>query len=541
MTQEAPAFFTLDRGTVSTTAALVAPVDGRYRMLATATAPAAVEPDSMLEDLAWRVARTDASVAGSMEDWRGWSRLEVGTTRAPRAVLVAASVETGALLERAFTAAGWIVEARFFGLEPGFVDLGEACLSPAVDAVVVGGRERVEDEEREAAHRLWTRVASLARFRDDLAVVAAGPFAERPEGLPDGRLFSLPAPQAVHATAESTLRQAAGQIGRHLALEGQAAATDARSALRASIISLAAVLGASVDGLEVGMAAGSRTMAAGHGEQGHGIFAAAGSTPAALLTDDELGEVTLNWCTLGGADPAARLDSLRELVIHPWASQGPEGPLFRLAALRAALERLEHAWRPDEAGAATEPAADVRVLSGGAFAGLPPAAAAIAVLDGVRRPGALSILHDHAGVLAPLGALPVEADRQRLLSDLVADILLPLGSAVVTGTMETPKKDRASASMSVASALGDQRLRLEPGQLQLVDLPPGVSARLGIDPGDGRLLGVEGRTLTMEVNGGLGGLFVDTRPIPLDLPASGEARRSALAAWEAMAWTGSER
>ena len=36
---------------------------------------------------------------------------------------------------------------------------------------------------------------------------------------------------------------------------------------------------------------------------------------------------------------AARLDSLRELVIHPWASQGPEGPLFRLAALRAALER----------------------------------------------------------------------------------------------------------------------------------------------------------------------------------------------------------
>jgi hypothetical protein len=45
----------------------------------------------------------------------------------------------------------------------------------------------------------------------------------------------------------------------------------------------------------------------------------------------------------------------------------------------------------------------------------------------------------------------------------------------------------------------------------------------------------------MELNGGLGGLFVDTRPIPLDLPASGEARRSAIEAWEAPAWAGSER
>jgi len=68
VTQDTPAFFTLDRGTVSTTAALIAPVDGRYRMVASAGAPVDIEPDSVLEDLAWRVARTDASQAGSMED-----------------------------------------------------------------------------------------------------------------------------------------------------------------------------------------------------------------------------------------------------------------------------------------------------------------------------------------------------------------------------------------------------------------------------------------------------------------------------------------
>ena len=95
--------------------------------------------------------------------------------------------------------------------------------------------------------------------------------------------------------------------------------------------------------------------------------------------------------------------------------------------------------------------------------------------------------------------------------------------------------------MSISSALGDQRLRVDPGELQLVDLPPGVSARIGIDPGEGSVLGSEGGPITMEVSGGLGGLIVDTRPIPLELPDGGEARRSAIEAWEAPVWAASDR
>ena len=541
MTQDTPAFFTLDRGTVSTTAALVAPVDGRYRLLASAAAPVRLDPESVLEDLVWRVARTDASVAGSMESWRDWSRLEVHSGRVPRAVLVAASAETGALLERAFRAAGWHVAARFFGQEPAVTELGAACLEPELDAVVVGGRDGVVEAEHEAGHRLWSRASSLARFRDDLAVVAAGPFAERPEGIPDRRLFALPAPDPLSGTAESMLRQAATQVGRHLAAGGQPVAADARTALRTAMASLAAVLEVNVDGIEIGAAAGSRTVSTPQAEQAHAVLAEAGLFPEGLLDDDELGEATLRWCTLPSGDPAFRLDGLRELALRPWVTVGRDGWHLRLAAVRAALERLEKAWREGQDEAASEPAAGATVLSGGAFAGLPPAASALALIDGVRRAGAMSILHDHAGLLAPLGALPVEADRQRLLADLLPDALLPLGSVVVTGAIEVPRKERVPASLSVASSLGDQRLRLDPGQLQLVDLPPGVSARLGIDPGESTVLGVEGRTLTLEVSGGLGGLFVDTRPIPLDLPASGEARRSALEAWEAPAWTGAER
>ena len=540
MTQEAPAFFTLDRGTVATTAGLVAPVEGRYRLLAAARAPVGLDPDSVLEDLAWRVARTDATLAGSMEGWRSWSRLEVSTARPPRAVLVAASERTGALLERAFLASGWIVQDTFFGPQSPFIALGQACLDPALDAVIMGGRDGMEDEERTAAHQLWSRLGSLARFRDDLAVAASGPFAERPEGIPDDRLYALPSPDDAPATVDSSLRTAAGQLGRYLVERGQPVTTDSRTGLRAAIASLAQVLGAGVDGLEVGVAAGSRTQARPAGEQAHAVFAEGGLFPQALLSDDAFGEATLRWSTLGG-DPSARLDSLRQVALHPWGDLEQEGQHLQLAALRGALERLEAAWHAGPAAPLEARSAGVTVLSGGAFAALPPAASAIALLDGVRRPGAMSVLFDHAGLLAPLGALPVEADRQRLLGDLLGDVLLPLGSAIVTGAIGAPRKDGRPASLTVASVLGEERLALEAGGLQLVDLPPGVSGRLGLDPGGGSVLGVEGRTVSMEVNGGLAGLFVDTRPIPLDLPPAGEARRSTLAAWEGMAWSGSER
>jgi hypothetical protein len=436
--------------------------------------------------------------------------------------------------------AGWGVSARFFGKDPELIALGEACLDAGADAVVMGGRDGVDEDERDVAHRLWPRVASLARFRDELAVIACGPFAERPEGIPDDRLFSLPAPEAVPATSESMLRQAAQQVGRHLADRDLPETTDGRVALRAAMASLAAVLGGVVDGVEVGAGASSRTVAGPAGELRHGVFAEAGLMPRALLDDDDLSDTVLRWCTLSGNDPASLLDSLRELVLHPWAATDVDGARLRLAAVRAALERLDRVW--SGAGAATEEGGQsVMVLAGGAFSGLPPAATALAIVDGIRRPGAMSILHDHAGVLAPLGALPVEADRQRLLADLLDDALLPLGSVVTTGSIEQRKKDRSGATLAITSPLGDERLRLDPGQLQLVDLPPGITARLGIDPGEGTVLGVAGRTLSMEVNGGLGGLFVDTRPIPLDLPASGEARRSILEAWEAPAWVASER
>jgi hypothetical protein len=539
VTEDAPAFFTLDRGTVSTAAALIAPVEGRYRMLAAAAAPSSLDPEVVLEDLAWRVARTDAAVAASMQGWRGWARLEVRTRRAPRACLVAASAETGTMLERAFVGAGWQVASRFFEPNPALIAFGEACLDGTVDAVAVGGRDDADQEERDQARLIWPRAGALARLRDDLAVIACGPFIERPEGIPDERLFALPAPDPVPMTSESPLRQAAVQVGAHLVNGGDAGAIDGRSSLRTAISSLAVLLGSRVEAIEVGAAAGSRTLSNADGELRHAVVAAARLLPREILDDDEEADAVLRWST-SSSDPATRVDRLRELALHPWAESDREGVHLRLAALRAALQRLARAWNgAGQDGRTEDAAADVIVLGGGGFSMLPAAAAALAIVDGIRRPGAFTILHDHAGVLGPLGALPNEGDRRRLLADVMDDCLLPVGSALLTGSIGDAGRD--SGRLAISTVLGDDELALEPERLRLVDLPPGIVARLEVDPGSGTILGVTGRRLRLELSGGLGGLLVDTRPIPLELPTNAEERRATLQAWEAPAWMGTER
>jgi len=542
VTPDAPPFFTLDRGTASTSAALIAPVEGRYRMLAAGSAPSAADPAGLLEDLVARIERTDAALAGPLGDWRTWARLEVRGTAAPRACLVAATAETGGLLERAFTAGGWQVGARFFGPDPDVLTFGSACLRPGMDAVVVAVRESAEIEERDRARLLWPRAGSLARFRDDLAVIACGPLLERPEGITEDRLFALPAPDSVVAGGESPLQQASAQVAVHLASAGAAGGLDSRAALRRSIASLAVLLDKRIDALEVGASAGSRTVAGADGETRQAVLATAGLLPATLLDDDEAAEAVLRWSSLA-EDPATRLDRLRELVLHPWGSFDSDGLHLRLACLRAALERMHATWEGMARQGRAEEPADVVVLCGGGFALLPATAAALAVTDTIRRPGAFTLLHDHARVLGPLGALPVEGDRRRLLADLMDDCLLPIGSALLTGTLEDSGRDqgRDPGRVAISSPLFDDELPLEPGQLRLVDLPPGIVARLEIDPGAGSVLGVSGQRLGLEVSGGLGGFLLDTRAIPLELPSAAEARRAQLETWEAPVWAGGER
>ena len=62
MSSDPLSFFTVDRGTASTAVSLIAPVEGRFRLLASGTGPAGADPDALLEDLAQRVAAVDAEL-----------------------------------------------------------------------------------------------------------------------------------------------------------------------------------------------------------------------------------------------------------------------------------------------------------------------------------------------------------------------------------------------------------------------------------------------------------------------------------------------
>jgi hypothetical protein len=372
---------------------------------------------------------------------------------------------------------------------------------------------------------------SIASLRDDLAIVACGTFSERPEAIADERLFALPAPEPFVVGADSALRDAARQVAEHIAWRG-APTADGHQAFRASIASLAVLLHCNVDGIEIGASSSSRTLAGTDREARHRVAAGGALLPAGSGERDL--DAILRWSSAQG-DPAALGDRLRDLSARPWQPLDADGARLRLASLRAALWRLRELSDGSLVGRAADDPSDVVVLAGGFMNGLPPLALALAVTDLIRRPGATTILGDHARVLAPLGALESEGDRRRILADLMDDCLLPIGSTLLTG--DAAGATQRMATVGITSPLGSDQLSLAPDQLQTVDLPPGIVARLDIDPGDGTVLGVSGHRLALEVSGGLGGLLIDTRAVALSLPESGEPRRAALEAWERPAWS----
>jgi hypothetical protein len=87
---------------------------------------------------------------------------------------------------------------------------------------------------------------------------------------------------------------------------------------------------------------------------------------------------------------------------------------------------------------------------------------------------------------------------------------------------------------------GSTELNLMPGGIELVDLPPGQSAVAEFKFRDAVRLGTRGRHFAVDVAGGLGGLLVDLRDVPLRLPERSERRRELLAGWQDALWAGNE-
>jgi hypothetical protein len=195
------------------------------------------------------------------------------------------------------------------------------------------------------------------------------------------------------------------------------------------------------------------------------------------------------------------------------------------------MERLVEATPELDAG----PAADLVVLAGGAFVAVPGGAAMLAVADVVRRPGAYQVVLDHARLLGPLGTIEDPAERDRLLADLAGDLLVPLGAVVMPAGIRPTRKP---GSVAVVTPLGRTEVPLVPGTIERVEVRAGVRAAVEVDSGDGVRLGTSGRRISVEVAGGIAGLLVDLRDVPLRLPDRREPRRDLLLGWQDPSWTG---
>jgi hypothetical protein len=523
------AFVTLDRGTATCAAAIVARVDHRWRLLAAAAVPAIGVPaseapaaDLLGALLTQRIREADPALADDL-GLGGPGRLlpavEASGSPAAEAVVLAATEATRQRLEADANAAGW----RTTGASAERVDPLETtrlATRPNVATLIVGTGDPPTSDERDLVGELVALAAGVAERRPGLLIVLVGAAAARASSFPLGtEVVAVPRPDA-----EGDLHL------RALLAARRAGPADARHALVAATATLAEVLDLRVELLEVGMSGALRVQAEPGPEPGAPVRIAAVEAPSAVLglvDDDAALDRVEAWATLG-LDRARLRDRLAELRLAPWADLGGDGALLRAAALRASLERLVAATAELDG-----PPPDLVILAGGAWSSIPASAALLVLADAVRRPGVVQVALDSARLLAPLGTIEDAAERARILGDLVPDALVPLGTLAIARGVRTGRQV-GQLRMAVGDAAVD--LQLSGGRLALVDLPPGQSGAVELAfraPVD---LGVRGKRFALRATGGLAGFVVDLRDVPLRLPERTEARRAVLGSWEAALW-----
>jgi len=534
-----PAFFTLDHGTATLAGALVGRVDERWRLLAATALPAGGSPDALLGVLVDRFRSADPARAGTIaslprsgtangtEPPPAWPRLVASSVPAATLAIIAATERTRARLEEAAVGAGWnVVAGSAERTDP--LALTRLATRPGVVALLVGVADPPDADERDLAAELAVAAAGIAARRPGLRIFLAGPVPEAPLldvwGAP--AIARLPAPAGIPGDLAGSALRAALAAAR-------SGPDDSRRALAAAAGSLARVTALRVEILEIGVSGAARVVASpGPADDGGmAVTVRVVEVPdAALFRMDRPGSIDRvdHWFTQS-LDRARLRDRLAELAIAPWSDLDGDGALLRGAALRAAVERLL---------AATDPVlgvggVDLVIGTGGAWSAVPAPAAAHVVADVVRRPGAVQVAIDHARLLGPIGTIADDAERDAVLADLVEDLLLPLGTIV---TPRGLRANRAAGRLVLEAGRARSEVELVAGGLTLVDLPPGASGTAELAFRGTPEFGPRGRRFRVAVSGGLAGLLLDLRDIPLRLPERPDRRRELLGTWERALW-----
>jgi hypothetical protein len=653
------AFFAIDHGSATTSAALLGLVSGRWRLIAHTSAPSTIDVEALLTGLVNQVRQTDRALldeiavdAGTSDEAdtgalvASWPRLVARTTPQRRIAVVAGSRRQRRRLEECALRAGWVV-ASGSADEDDPVALSRLMLSPTTNAVLLGADPSPGGDEKRHLPDLAALVAATTRMRPELTVVLAGgaaafemafasneddgPAAPSPDtrssmgpGTPDKGPVqtkiaaivtpfdettgeeedtesaaavaeareatgdpdpepTLPAPSEVvaevsapeitpaavavveapvapplfgavpmsRAPSAALVQSTDSQGSTHVLLAPDAEAgqpagsalqqileglraveNDSRLGIARSIASLAYVLDRSVEVVEVGLQGGLRARSEPVG-QGHFAVVSSHScrADASFAPSDPSEEVVdgvMAWSTKA-QDRHRLMDRLNDLRLTPWGEAEGDGAVFRLAAAKAAVARLVEATPEITA----QPMPEMLVAAGGIFSSLPPSIVALALADLIRRPGVSVLACDQARLLGPLGVIEDEAERRRLLANLADDILVPLGSLILPAGV---KNGRSAGHLRLNGSVSISEIELHPGAVQVVDLPPGRAAKVDMDFRDAVRLTDRGHHFSVDVAGGLAGLLVDLRDIPLRISDRPDSRRAALEAWQRGMW-----
>jgi hypothetical protein len=531
----------VDAGAATTSVALIGKPAGHWRLIGALSAPAPSSPDDVATILIDRIIGTDpglAAAVGLSATIEDLPRLEVRSEPPRTLAVLGASRRAAAHAEGIASRTSWRVETA----SPDSHDpreMTELVLRPDVSAVLLGTSEPPGPDERAAIDDLAALVGAAAERRRSLEVVLAGPISKRAAwqdaivdsfaGGPE-RIIEGP-PLAARGAGDDELRRILEGLGTR--------SNDSRDAALRSLTSLADALDRRVELLEIGFDGGLRALASpGVGDDGPSVVSV--RTAAAALVPPDPGaaviEDVLSWTT-GSLDRHRMGDRLRDLRSQPWADAAGDGARVRLAATRAALARLV----ANSADIGALPPPDVTIASGGGFALAPPPAIALAVADVVRRTGATQLGFDHARLLGPLGTIEDDGERRALISDLADDLVAPIGSIVVVGGLPVARRGAGPVGTMAFGSNGAMRNDLFSGDVMFVELAPGQGARASLEFADAARLGRRAHRMSVPVTGGLAGVLVDLRDVPLRLPERRDRRRAALAAWGALAWPADER
>ncbi|MCI0582437.1 MAG: hypothetical protein L0227_05995 [Chloroflexi bacterium] len=542
MTSPPNALVAIDAGAATTAVALLGRPAGRWRLAGSLAAPAGVDEGEILDVLAARVRAADPALADAIGlrpgDLEALPRLTSRSAPPRTLVAIGASRRSAAILESIAARTAWrVVTASTETHDPR--EMTKLALRADVSAVLLSAGDPPGPDERASLDDLAGLVAAAARRRPELQVVLGSAIRERrawveglgqdPPGDP-GRIVDGPATgQRRHA--DERLRAV---------LDGLLAdPRDGRQGLRAVAGSLADLLDRRIEIVEIGYDGGARVVAA-PGAPGEEPTIAAVTTARGALVPPEPGDAlvdqVLAWTT-GSLDRHRMGDRLFDLRTAPWSDATGDGARLRLSAARAAMIRV--AAVTPELGAL--PAPDLTILAGGCFAAAPAAAIMLAAADTIRRTGATQLAADPARLLGPIATIEDPLERRALLADLAGDLLVPLGSLVLAAGLGGRRDDGNVGRLTLEHDGTTDDHRLIAGELAFLDLTPGATATATLELREAARLGRRTRQVSVAVGGGIGGLLVDLRDIPLRLPDRRDRRRSVLAAWSALAWPVDDR